>query len=96
MRLILPCGSVEGVIRATSTTPASVGAPTSRPVIHVSRRSFSTILEEDVTVGHATRQYGCHIGSDSLLGGAAPEEGSPGAVGDSVVLAAGHRSAQGR
>jgi len=103
MRLIQPYGSVVGVIRATSTAPGSVGAPTSRPVIHLNRRGFSTILEEYVTVGRATRKYGCCIGSDSLveisamvLGGAVPEDDSPGAVGNYVVLTAEPRSAQGR
>lgn len=37
-------------------------------VIHVNRRSFPTILEEFVTVGHGARLHGCHVKSNCLIG----------------------------
>jgi carbonic anhydrase/acetyltransferase-like protein (isoleucine patch superfamily) len=37
-------------------------------VIHVSRGTFPTILEDYVTVGHSVTLHGCHIRSNSLIG----------------------------
>jgi carbonic anhydrase/acetyltransferase-like protein (isoleucine patch superfamily) len=37
-------------------------------VIHVNRRSFPTILDEFVTVGHGARLHGCHVKSNCLIG----------------------------
>ena len=37
-------------------------------VIHVTRNTNPTILEDDVTVGHRAILHGCHVGKGSLIG----------------------------
>jgi carbonic anhydrase/acetyltransferase-like protein (isoleucine patch superfamily) len=37
-------------------------------VLHVSKDTFATILEDYVTVGHSVTLHGCHIKSNNLIG----------------------------
>jgi len=37
-------------------------------VLHVTRGTFPTILEDYVTVGHSVTLHGCHIRSNNLIG----------------------------
>ena len=37
-------------------------------VIHVSSKTHSTILEEEITVGHRVTLHGCHVQRGSLIG----------------------------
>jgi carbonic anhydrase/acetyltransferase-like protein (isoleucine patch superfamily) len=37
-------------------------------VLHVTRSTFATILEDYVTVGHSVTLHGCHIKSNNLIG----------------------------
>jgi gamma-carbonic anhydrase len=37
-------------------------------VIHVSSKTHSTILEDEITVGHRATLHGCHIESGCLIG----------------------------
>ena len=37
-------------------------------VIHVSKGTYPTILEDYVTVGHSVTLHGCHVRSNSLIG----------------------------
>ena len=37
-------------------------------VIHVSSRTHSTVLEDNITVGHRVTLHGCHIESGCLIG----------------------------
>lgn len=37
-------------------------------VIHVSSKTHSTVLEENITVGHRVTLHGCHIESGCLIG----------------------------
>ena len=37
-------------------------------VIHVSRKTYPTILEDEVTVGHGVTLHGCYVETGSLIG----------------------------
>jgi len=37
-------------------------------VLHVSRGTFATVLEDYVTVGHSATLHGCHVRSNNLIG----------------------------
>ena len=37
-------------------------------VLHVTKSTFATILEDYVTVGHSVTLHGCHIKSNNLIG----------------------------
>ncbi len=37
-------------------------------IIHVSSKTHSTILEEEITVGHRVTLHGCHVESGCLIG----------------------------
>ena len=37
-------------------------------IIHVSRETHSTILEEEITVGHRVTLHGCHVEKGCLIG----------------------------
>ncbi len=37
-------------------------------VIHVTRSTFATVLEDYVTVGHSVTLHGCHVKSNNLIG----------------------------
>src|SRR6187200_2964359 len=40
-------------------------------VIHVSSKTHSTILEDEITVGHRVTLHGCHVERRCLIGGGA-------------------------
>ena len=58
-------------------------------IIHVSRAAeFSTVIDENVTVGHSATIHGCHIESGSLIGiGAIILDGAR--IGKNSLVAAG-------
>ncbi|HEY8559130.1 MAG TPA: gamma carbonic anhydrase family protein [Pyrinomonadaceae bacterium] len=57
-------------------------------VIHVSRETHSTVLEEEVTVGHRATLHGCHVERGCLIGiGAIVLDGAR--VGKNSLVAAG-------
>ena len=37
-------------------------------MIHVSSKTYSTVLEEEITVGHNVTLHGCHVESGCLIG----------------------------
>ena len=37
-------------------------------IIHVSSKTHSTVLENEITVGHRVTLHGCHVESSSLIG----------------------------
>lgn len=57
-------------------------------VLHVSRATHSTVLEEDITVGHRVTLHGCYIEKNCLIGiGAIILDGAR--VGKNSLVAAG-------
>ncbi len=57
-------------------------------IVHVSSKSHSTILENDITVGHRVTLHGCYIESECLIGiGAIILDGSR--IGKNSLVAAG-------
>lgn len=59
-----------------------------RTVIHVSRKTHPTTVEDEVTIGHSATVHGCHIESGSLIGiGAIVLDGA--VIGRNSLVAAG-------
>lgn len=57
-------------------------------VIHVSSETYSTVLEEEITVGHRVTLHGCHVERRCLIGiGAILLDGVR--VGENSIVAAG-------
>jgi len=57
-------------------------------IIHVSRATHSTVLEEEITVGHRVTLHGCHVERGSLIGiGAVLLDGAR--IGRNSLVAAG-------
>jgi len=57
-------------------------------IIHVSSKTHSTILEENITVGHRVTLHGCHVESGCLIGiGAIIMDGAR--VGRNSIIGAG-------
>jgi gamma-carbonic anhydrase len=57
-------------------------------VLHVSRKTHSTVLEEEITVGHRVTLHGCHVERGCLIGiGAIILDGAR--VGRNSLVAAG-------
>ncbi|HEY2847688.1 MAG TPA: gamma carbonic anhydrase family protein [Pyrinomonadaceae bacterium] len=57
-------------------------------MIHVSSKTHSTILEDEITVGHRVTLHGCHVESRCLIGiGAILLDGAR--VGNNSIVAAG-------
>ena len=57
-------------------------------IIHVSRETHSTVLEDEITVGHRVTLHGCHIETGCLIGiGAIILDGAR--VGKNSLVAAG-------
>lgn len=57
-------------------------------VLHVSRRTHSTVLEEEITVGHRVTLHGCRVERGSLIGiGAIILDGAR--IGKNSLVAAG-------
>lgn len=57
-------------------------------IIHVSRETHPTVVEEEVTVGHSVTLHGCHVEKGSLIGiGATVLDGA--SVGKNSLIAAG-------
>lgn len=57
-------------------------------VVHVTKDLFSTVIEDEVTVGHAATIHGCHIEQNCLIGiGAIILDGAR--IGHHSIIAAG-------
>jgi len=60
-----------GSILRADVNHISIGARTNvqdGSIIHVSRKTHSTIIEDEVTLGHRVTLHGCHIETGCLIG----------------------------